>query len=58
MFLVSGALSVPRRWAVHAPEWMPQDRIATLFSVLVVGGATLMVIRYIRGLAQREPAVK
>ena len=58
MFLISGALSVPRRWAVHAPEWFLQDRLATIFSLLVVGGATMLVIRYVRGLGRREPAAK
>ncbi len=54
MFLVSGALSVPRRWAVHAPEWFLQDRIATAFGALVVVGALLFVLIYLRGLMQRS----
>ncbi len=54
MFLVSGALSIPRRWAVHAPEWFLQDRIATAFGVLVVVGALLIVTTYLRGLSRRS----
>ena len=46
VFLVSGALSVPRRWAVHLPEWVLQDRIGTIFGLLVVLGALLFVLRY------------
>ncbi len=53
MFLVSGALSVPRRWAVHAPEWILQDRIATAFGLLVVAGALLFVASYLSGLMRR-----
>jgi cytochrome c oxidase subunit 1 len=51
MFLVSGAMSVPRRWAVHAEEWMLQDRIATAFALLVIVGALIFVVRYIIGIA-------
>lgn len=54
MFLVSGALSVPRRWAVHAPEWFLQDRIATLFGVFVVLGALWFVAIFVRGLARKS----
>ena len=53
MFLVSGALSVPRRWAVHAPEWFLQDRIAVAFGALIVVGALLFVAAYLRGIARR-----
>ncbi|MET4133771.1 cytochrome c oxidase subunit 1 [Porphyrobacter sp. MBR-155] len=50
MFLVSGALSVPRRWAVHAPEWVLQSQIATGFALLVILGAAMFVLRYLLGL--------
>ncbi len=50
MFLVSGALSVPRRWAVHAPEWVLQSQIATGFALLVIVGAAMFVLRYLLGL--------
>lgn len=49
MFLLSGALSVPRRWAVHLEEWMLQDRIATAFAALVIVGVLLFLLRYIGG---------
>ncbi|MCP4780416.1 MAG: cytochrome c oxidase subunit I [Hyphomicrobium sp.] len=54
MFLVSGALSVPRRWAVHAPEWYLQDRVATGFAMLVILGTLFFVATYARGLMRRR----
>ncbi len=54
MFLISGAMSVPRRWAVHAPEWFLQDRIATVFGAMVVLGALIFVTIYVRGLTSRR----
>ena len=56
MFLISGALSVPRRWAVHAPEWFLQDRIATFLGAMVVIGALMFVIAYARGLTKSKPS--
>lgn len=50
MFLISGAMSVPRRWAVHAPQWFLQNQIATGFALLVILGAAMFLVRYIRGL--------
>ncbi len=53
MFLVSGALSVPRRWAVHLESWFLQDRIATVFAVLVIVATLIFVIRFATGLISR-----
>lgn len=47
LFLVSGALSVPRRWAVHAEEWHLQAQIASAFAALVVLAAVIFVLRYL-----------
>lgn len=47
MFLVSGALSVPRRWAVHLPEWHLQAQIASAFAALVVLAAAVFLLRYL-----------
>lgn len=47
MFLISGAMSIPRRWAVHLPEWHLQAQIASAFAVLIVLAATLFVLRYL-----------
>ena len=35
-FLAAGAVSVPRRWAVHDAPWMTYDRIGVLFALVVV----------------------
>jgi cytochrome c oxidase subunit 1 len=48
-FLYAGSASVPRRWAVHMPQWQGVDLIATLFSILAVLGALYFLIRYIVG---------
>jgi cytochrome c oxidase subunit I len=56
MFLISGAMSVPRRWAVHFDEWLLQDRIATGFAVLAILGTTIFVMRYIGGLVRSDRA--
>jgi cytochrome c oxidase subunit I len=46
-FLTSGAMSIPRRWAAHAPEWFVQDRIGTAFALVTIFGATCFVVRYV-----------
>lgn len=56
MFLVSGASSIPRRWAVHLPEWFLQDRIATAFAVLAVLGALAFVVKYVAGMGRATGA--
>lgn len=54
MFLVSGALSVPRRWAVHWPEWFVQDRIATAAALIVVVSVLIMLLRYVQRLSRND----
>lgn len=44
MFLIAGAFSVPRRWAVHLAAWWPLDRIATAFAVLTITGIGVMLM--------------
>jgi cytochrome c oxidase subunit 1 len=46
MFLVGGAMSVPRRWAVHLPEWLMQDRVGSLFAAISIAGALVLLGRY------------
>lgn len=52
-FLYAGKISVPRRWAVHVAEWMPQDRLASLSAIVVVLAAltivTVFLTRFARG---------
>jgi cytochrome c oxidase subunit I len=47
-FLAAGAMSVPRRWAVHMGPWMGLDRLGALFALAVVVGAVVFVARFLR----------
>lgn len=48
VFLAAGAASVPRRWAVHAEEWLGLDRLGALFALAVVLGAVVFVGNFLR----------
>lgn len=50
VFLYSGRHSVPRRWAVHWPEWMVYDRFASVFAALVILAAAFFIVRFLIGL--------
>jgi cytochrome c oxidase subunit 1 len=52
MFLISGAMSIPRRWAVHLPQWHLQAQIASAFAVLIILAATMFVLRYLMRLGK------
>jgi cytochrome c oxidase subunit 1 len=52
MFLISGAMSIPRRWAVHLPQWHLQAQIASAFAVLVILAAAAFVLRYLMRLGK------
>lgn len=52
MFLFSGANSVPRRWAVHLPEWVPLGQLASVFGVMVFLTMTVLVLRFLARLGQ------
>ncbi len=45
-FLVAGAMSVPRRWAVHSPNWIAPDQIGSLFAGLAIIGALMILARF------------
>jgi len=47
VFLVSGRNSIPRRWAVHLPEWLPYDRIGSAFAALVVVAVLVFLVRFL-----------
>jgi len=47
MFLLGGKESVPRRWAAHMSEWLPYDRIGSVFATLVVLGALVFAYRFL-----------
>lgn len=46
-FLAGGAMSVPRRWAVHLDPWLTIDKVGALFSLVVVLGAVTFVVRFL-----------
>ncbi len=46
-FLYSGRQSVARRYAAHLPEWLPYDRIASVFAVLVIAAVLVFVTRFL-----------
>lgn len=56
MFLYGGANSVPRRFAEHLPQWVPYDRIASVFVALVVVAVLVFVLRYFGRLLAMSPA--
>ncbi len=47
-FLYAGKESVPRRWAVHLPEWTGQDRVGSLFALIVVIATVMIAAGYLR----------
>ena len=49
-FLVSGYYSVPRRWAVHFPEWVSLSAAASLIATLVIVGALIFALRFLTSL--------
>ncbi len=50
MFLLSGQASVPRRWAVHFPEWLWYSQVASVFAAGVVISAMAIVVRALGGI--------
>jgi cytochrome c oxidase subunit I len=47
-FLAAGAVSVPRRWAVHMAPWMMWDRLGVVFALLIVVGAVTFLTTFLR----------
>lgn len=47
-FLYAGKESVPRRWAVHLPEWTTPDRLGSVFALLAIAATAMIAIRYLR----------
>ncbi|MGH6676509.1 MAG: cbb3-type cytochrome c oxidase subunit I, partial [Xanthobacteraceae bacterium] len=46
-FLAAGSASVPRRYAVHMPAWLPYDRVGAIGASLVVTGALILILRFL-----------
>ncbi|WP_163581878.1 cbb3-type cytochrome c oxidase subunit I [Gracilibacillus saliphilus] len=53
-FLVSGALSTPRRWATHIPEWMGPAIFGGIAGVFLVIATTLFIVHFVRYVLQRN----
>lgn len=50
MFLWAGAHSVPRRWAVHLPEWLFSDRLASIFAIITLLASLILVTQFLQRL--------
>lgn len=50
---MSGALSTPRRWATHFPEWMAPAVFGAFGGILAVLAVTIFVIYFIRYIMAR-----
>jgi cytochrome c oxidase subunit 1 len=48
VFLASGAISIPRRWAVHLAPWIGLDRLGAAFAALTVAAALVFVVSFLR----------
>jgi cytochrome c oxidase subunit I len=55
MFLAGGHASEPRRYAVHAAEWMSYDRVGSIGAALVVAAMLLFTARVCHGLLRAPP---
>lgn len=49
-FLAAGHASVPRRFAVHLPEWMPYDRAGSVGAMLLIVTMLVFTARIVAGL--------
>jgi cytochrome c oxidase subunit I len=48
VFLAAGAMSVPRRWAVHEAPWMGLDRLGAAFALVTVAAVVVFVVSFLR----------
>jgi cytochrome c oxidase subunit 1 len=46
-FLAGGAMSIPRRWAIHLDPWLTIDKWGALFALVVVVGAVVFVVKFL-----------
>ena len=49
-FLTSGRHSIPRRWAVHFPEWVSFSQTSSLFAAIVAVAALIFALRFLTSL--------
>ncbi|RKQ17645.1 cytochrome C oxidase subunit I [Oceanobacillus bengalensis] len=53
-FLVSGAISTPRRWATHFPEWMGPALFGAIAGVFLVIATSIFITHFIRYIIVRN----
>jgi len=53
-FLTSGAMSTPRRFATHLPEWMGPDKFGAVAGIFVILAILVFVIHFIRYIIVRD----
>jgi cytochrome c oxidase subunit I len=51
-FLAAGHASVPRRFAVHLPQWLPYDRLGSVGAMLVILAMLVFTVRIVAGLTR------
>jgi cytochrome c oxidase subunit I len=51
-FLAAGHASVPRRFAVHLPQWLPYDRLGSVGAMLVIVAMLFFTVRIVAGLTR------
>jgi cytochrome c oxidase subunit 1 len=54
--LYSGMESVPRRFAVHLPEWLQYDRYGSIFAILIIASVLVFIFQFLTrlGLSGRD----
>jgi cytochrome c oxidase subunit I len=55
-FLDAGRMSVPRRFAIHLPEWLPYDKAGSIAAILVILCMLTFAARVIGGLLKAPVA--
>jgi cytochrome c oxidase subunit 1 len=56
VFLIGGTMSVPRRWAVHLPQWFMQDHVGAAFALISIIGTFVLLGRYLARFAAAAKA--
>lgn len=54
MFLAEGRISVPRRYAVHFPEWISYDQWASVAAMVVIAAVLVFTVQIIRNLLKPD----
>jgi cytochrome c oxidase subunit 1 len=53
-FLVSGAISTPRRWATHFPEWMGPAVFGAVSGIFLTFAVSIFVLHFVRFIMNRR----